>query len=312
MKSASHSSGVSLLDKLVYFYKLYRIRIRTNKSDSIIPWDDIREYTTIIEKYCPKGFNKLDEHRTLEIGYGARPWRLLSLASLGVDIKGIDLDRPTYGFSPKRLWEALRENGFERFLKSFVRAAIFDRADLNTLKRQLQKIDRELVIEESRMVIGNARDGNHFEPNQFSFAFSEDVFEHISSDELPSVLDNIKVWMKPGGILVIRPNVWTGICGGHDPDYYPYDVLTKQAPRDRPWEHLLNPDFAVNTYLNKLRIKDYVNLFTERFEIMEVKQKHEELGKEYLTPMLLEKLLPNYTEEELLTNQTRFVLRVNK
>ena len=309
MRSASSESGINILTKAIYFYKLFKIRVNDDKRETIIPWRDIYEYESILAKYLPNEGQKLVDHRVLEIGYGARPWRLLSMVSMGINIQGIDLDRPTYGYNPKRLIGALKRNGFERFIKSFVRGLFFDRSDIRALKNELRAVNKNLTLDEKCMMVGNAKESHHFNPNSFTFAFSEDVFEHIPGEDIPHVLDNIKTWLQPGGIAVIRPNVWTGITGGHDPDYYPDEILAGRAPHTKAWMHLLQPDFKVNTYLNRLRLQDYVRLFSERFEILEVIQKHKQLGKEYLSADLLSQLSPDYSEEELLTNQISFVLR---
>jgi SAM-dependent methyltransferase len=309
MRSASNEKNIGLVSRIRYALKLLQMRMQTGEKPQIIPWTDIHEYEYFLAKYSPNKKSKLVDNQVLEIGFGARPWRLISLASLGVDIKGIDLDRPTYGFSPKRLLQVLKENGVERFVKSLARGVLYDRADLRQLKAELKSQNKELVLAASRMVVGNAGETRHFAPDSFTFAFSEDVFEHIPPTVLPKVVENLKRWLKPGSIAVIRPHVFTGISGGHDPDLYPHKVVNQDIPQDRAWSHLLDPDFKVNTYLNKLRLADYINLFSEHFEILEMKQKYDQLGKEYLTPELREKLIPTYTEEELLTNQIAFVLR---
>ncbi|QMW03978.1 methyltransferase domain-containing protein [Spirosoma foliorum] len=308
MKSASSIHDIDFVSKVSYLYKLFLMRVKGGQSYNLIPWEDIREYESILVKYCPTK-QRLVEHQVLEIGYGARPWRLLSMASLGVDIKGIDLDRPVYGLNLKRLGEALKYNGFERFIKSLVRCFLFDTRDLNYLKKELSYLNKKLTIDQSRMLIGNAAERRHFQDDSFTFVFSEDVFEHIPSADLPKVLSNIKNWLKNGGIFVVRPNVWTGISGGHDPDYYPNDIILEKAPHSKAWLHLLDPNFKVNTYLNRLRLQDYIELFSKEFEILEIKHKHDRLGEKYLTPDLFKRLSSTYSREELLTNQISFVLR---
>ena len=309
MKSASTSSNISLADKLAYFFKLFLLRARGTRGAPIIPWSDIAEYEFFMAKYLPEDERKLADHKVLEIGYGARPWRLFALASMGVDIRGIDLDKPTYGYNPKRLLSVLSRNGFERFLKSLVRGVFFDQADIRQLSNECKAIGRELTLDESRLVVGNAADGHHFGPGSFTFAFSEDVFEHIPAETLPEVLSNLKKWLKKGSLLMVRPHIYTGISGGHDPDCYPHFVADGTAPESKAWAHLLDPDYKVNTFLNRLGLHDYIRLFSEHFEVLGTKQKYDSLGKDYLTDDLRRKLIPRYSEEELLTNQVLFVLR---
>lgn len=102
------------------------------------------------------------------------------------------------------------------------------------------------------MTVGNADEADHFEPRAFSFAFSQDVFEHIPHGVLSSVLANLKSWLKRGAICVIRPHIYTGITGGrHDPAYYAYRVQSNSIREDKAWAHLWDPEFKVNTYLNR-------------------------------------------------------------
>jgi hypothetical protein len=310
MKTASSIRGIDLFSKVQYSFQLLKVRLDSDsEGQTLIPWSDIREYEYFLAKYDPGGSSKIQEHDVLEVGFGARPWRLFAMTSLGINIAGIDLDRPTYGCNPSRLIQVLKTNGFERFVKSFVRGVLFDLNDLRKLRKELNLVGKSLLIDETKMEVGNAAESFHFKPESFSFAFSEDVFEHIPPDVLPSVLANLKTWLKKDAICVIRPHIYTGITGGHDPAYYAYRVETHSIREDRAWAHLWDPEFKVNTYLNKLRLRDYYKLFSEHFDILEVKQKYHQLGKEYLNDSVLQKLNGEYSEEELLTNQVAFVLR---
>jgi hypothetical protein len=135
MKTAS-SNTTSFVHKLRYGAKLMQMRLRGG-NDEIGPWADIERFQLILKKYNLEGRADLRDHQVLEIGYGARPWRLISLSSLGVNIRGIDLDQPTYGFSVKRLIKVLRANGLERFIKTLVRSLLFDGRDLRKLKNEI-------------------------------------------------------------------------------------------------------------------------------------------------------------------------------
>ena len=42
--------------------------------------------------------------------------------------------------------------------------------------------------------------------------------------------------------------IFTGIVGGHDPDWYTPNVSNNSS--ETAWSHLWDPDFSVDTYLN--------------------------------------------------------------
>jgi hypothetical protein len=52
-----------------------------------------------------------DEARIFEVGYGARPLRLLSLIAMGLDARGVDLDAPMLQRSVGDLLRVLHTNG---------------------------------------------------------------------------------------------------------------------------------------------------------------------------------------------------------
>lgn len=308
MKSASSQQGVSPAQKVIYLAKLFKMRLSGGGSE-IGPWKNLEEYRELLAKYREGDCRTLEGNRILEVGYGARPWRLLTLLSMGIDATGIDLDSPTLGASPARLLEVLKQNGVERFAKSLVRGLLFDTRDLRQLDHELRPRGAKLEYDSKRLLVGNAANPDSFEENAFDFVFSEDVFEHIPEDQLRQVSKNISRWLRPGGIALIRPHVYTGIAGGHDPDFYPHNVVKGVSPKDRAWAHLWDTQFAVDTYLNKLRFKDYFSIFEVDFEILEVDTISRMCGEEYLTDELMAKLGTEYSKDELLMNQARFILR---
>jgi Methyltransferase domain len=310
MKSASSIKGVNAFRKIAYAFKLLRMKVAGGRR-VIGSWDEVDEYQAVLKQYDQQHISELTKHKVLEIGFGARPWRLLTMASLGVDVVGIDLDQPAYEFNVPRLLSALRKNGFERFAKSLVRSLLFDHRDLRLLEAELQQRGKSLAACNARLHVGNAAEKHHFAPNSFTFIYSEDVFEHIPSAMLTDVVENMYRWLVPRGMALIRPNVYTGITGGHDPDYYAHKVQRKEIDPGRAWAHLWDSEFEVNTYLNKMRVPDYVALFEKQFHIIAVKQKHDRLGVEYLSN-IRNKLPGIYSDEELLTNQVAFILKSRK
>ncbi|MDI9363504.1 MAG: hypothetical protein QM541_01035 [Flavobacterium sp.] len=59
-------------------------------------------------------------------------------------------------------------------------------------------------------------------------------------------------------------------------------------------------------------MRDYIELFSKDFEILETIDKYNNLGENYLTDNLKKELFNEFTEKELMTNQVAFVLKNNK
>ena len=82
-------------------------------------FDDIERYREICDRYGSVPFARAN---ILEIGFGARPIRLIAMCSLGYSARGIDLDRPTLRpFALATYRDILARNGARRMLKSLVR-----------------------------------------------------------------------------------------------------------------------------------------------------------------------------------------------
>jgi SAM-dependent methyltransferase len=246
--------------------------------------------------------------RVLEIGYGARPFHMMALMSMGVDVRGIDLDRPTLlRFSPIVLMKILKSNGFERALKTAARSLLFDRRDRIKLTRVLKNRGYQLRVDRSRFLVGDATTYD-FGPEPFDLIYSHDVFEHVPAESLPRLIENLAARLSPGGVVVIVPNVFTGITGGHLPEWY-LGLVDQDIPRSsEPWEHLRKCRYQANTYLNRLSRADYRDLFNTRFEIVREQPLIPGHGHQWLTPEVRAELA-QWSDDELFSNTVEFVLR---
>ena len=268
-------------------------------------FNDLAEYEAALRQYSGRG---LVGAKALEIGFGARPLRLFAMAADGVDVIGSDLDVPLLRCSPREISAMVRRNGVERAVKSVLRFVLFDWRERRELDRRLRRRGMELKIEPHRLVVADAAELD-IPAQSLDFIYSEDVFEHIPVETLRRLVGRMAGWLKPSGAALIRPNVFTGIVGGHLAEWFP-DVASDRRRRRRsePWEHLRKRRFRPNTYLNQLSRSSYRELFRERFEILEERVRNPELGREYLTPEVA-KELRQWPPEELFSNQTLFVLR---
>ena len=247
------------------------------------------------------------EARALEIGYGARPLRMLALLSMGLDVRGVDLDQPMLGFSLVTLYEIWRRNGLERALKTAVRGVVIDGGDRKRLRASLKQRGYTLRIDPARLLVGDAAIYDYgAEP--VDFVYSEGVFEHIPSDRLETLVKRLAAQMSPQGLALITPDIFTGITGGHFPRWL-MDHFEQGGPKDcEPWEHLRKRRYAANTYLNGLSRSDYRELFDRHFEVLEERVVYPDLGRQYLTPKVREELAI-WSDEELFSNDVQFALR---
>lgn len=106
---------------------------------------------------------------------------------------------------------------------------------------------------------------------------------------------------------MIRPNCFTGIKGGHCHEYESLDPTKRRSTP--PWDHLRERRHTANTYLNEMTRADYRELFTERFVILDETVKYPDLGRDFMTEEL-KRELGQYDDDELISNQVRWVLKV--
>ncbi len=306
--SRTHSSieGLRVSERARYWSALLAMKLRGlgREPDFSAERASIAEYRAALARHAGK---RLEDCRVLEIGFGQRPWRLCWLASLGVDVTGVDLDRPVLRGTPAEFLRILRAHGAERALKSLVRWLLFDRRERRALARAIRaESGRPFVLPADRLRVSDAAAEEFWRGlPPLDFIYSEDVFEHIPREGLARIVPAMAQALAPGGLAFIRPCVFTGITGGHDPEWYAHTLAAPRRRRSEPWEHLRRDRFPADTFLNRLTRADYRRLFGEHFEIVEERVALADLGREFLT---LE-VLARYGEEELLSNNVLFLLR---
>ena len=313
MASNSSVKGLGFRERLREWSKFFMMRFRGlwKREDFGWLWKNIAEYEAGTAAFAGKKFT---DAAVLEIGYGARPYRLLSLLSMGVNARGVDLDAPLLRGRPSEFAAIFRKNGLERLVKSFVRFFFFDWKQRSDLRRELRakgfdlrvpkSVGKEFIVEDA----GSAAMDRIIAPASLDFVFSEDVFEHIPADALPLLVANLAKWLKPGGVAFIRPNIFTGITGGHHVEWYASNVDRPLARNTEPWEHLRKKRHPANTFLNGLTRADYRKLFSTHFEIIQEKVTIPDLGRQLLTEDVRSELAA-FSDEELFSNQVLFILK---
>lgn len=264
----------------------------------------IDEYRELYERLTGRSFSSA---HVLEVGYGARPIRLIALMSMGIDVRGIDLDMPMLRFSPVRLIQIMKTNGLERALKTAVRNLFFDSKEQADLCEALKRRGCTMSIDESRFLVGDASTFN-YGSQPIDLIYSEDVFEHIAPESLELLMRRLADAVSPDAVLFIRPNIFTGITGGHLPEWYEDEVDQSYERQFEPWEHLRKRRYSANTYLNQLTRADYRRLFSRHFDILEERVTHPTLGMQWMTPETRAELSA-WSDDELFSNTVLFVLR---
>ncbi|MFL5820067.1 MAG: class I SAM-dependent methyltransferase [Solirubrobacteraceae bacterium] len=268
-------------------------------------WTDFAEYDRELRLYAG---TSLREARVFEIGYGQRPYRLIALQSMGIDASGVDAEVSLLAGSVKQSWKVFRTNGFERMLKTLVRRSLFDSREWRRFSRALVERGFEPQIDRSRFFVGDAADVD-LASSSLELVISEDVFEHIARPSLERLVPRIAKWLKPTGLALIRPNIFTGIMGGHLLEWnYRCMVHPPTRRKSEPWEHLRKRRFEPNTSLNRLTRGEYRSLFSKHFDILDERVQVPNLGREYLVGKAAEDLA-GFDEEELFSNRVLFVVR---
>ncbi len=307
-KVSYSESAIPLSNKLRELVEIFMIDVRDHyfgDGSAARAFAELDECARLIDAYG-NGIG-LQNSRALEIGYGPRATRLIAMMGLGIDVIGIDVDAPVLAGKISEFVNIYRTNGLERAIKSAVSYFCFGLLDRLRLVREISKRGGHLRIDESRILVGDAGPAV-FPDGTFDLILSHEVFEHISVDSLQMLIPKMARWLKPDGLAMIRPNIYTGICGGHLAEWFSADQKSIFKRRSEPWEHLRKNRFQPNTYLNRLPRADYRRLFSRHFEILAENVLNQDAARVHLTPEIAREL-KEYSEDELLGGQVLFVMR---
>jgi len=232
----------------------------------------------------------------LDVGCGRLCSQTLLFHSLRGKVTGIDttyivLNKPSY----LKYWQSLTKNGLEGFGRDVIYALLGKNKAYYQRLRSLSRLKLEpKALDIRQMDVENMS----FPDSMFDIVISNNVFEHI--DNIPKAISEVARVLKRGGITYIRINLFTSLFGGHNLDW-------RKPSKVPPWDHLRNNRYTAPVYLNRLRQHEYISLFRERFEILDVIDGCY-FGKDLLTPSIRAEL-SDYSEEELLKTHTTIVTR---
>ncbi|HEY6781050.1 MAG TPA: methyltransferase domain-containing protein, partial [Thermoleophilaceae bacterium] len=300
--SPSVARGLPLtrkLDEGIQLYQLYRREARAGVDLEGL-FAEIDEYGELLNEHCDLA---LADAKIFEIGFGARPHRQIALQSMGLDVRAVDVEAPVVPGRPSQFVEMLRRNGIERAAKSLARHLLFDRGEQRALDQALRRRGLARRLDPARLIVADAGE-LELAAGSLDLIVSEDVFEHLERETLERVVARMADWLRPDGLALVRPNVFTGITGGHLIGWSRRSL--RQPPPERqsePWEHLRKRRYEANTYLNELTRAEYRELFGRHFEILAERVAQPDLGREHFDARAQAELA-DWPDEELFSNQT--------
>jgi SAM-dependent methyltransferase len=297
MKSAMSSQDISKTQRLASSWNIFR-RYQTGVFGNVET--TIEFHTELCELVKSKTAIPVAEARILDLGCGQRADQTILFKADGADVTGVDMEVPTYRMSLPILAQVLKINGTERALKSLLRHYLFDRKYFALLS---SRYDKPVGFDGLDTRIMNAAD-LAFPDSHFDVVYSAWVFEHI--DDVSAAIREVNRVLKPGGVAWIGVHLWPSLSGGHNLSWEAPD--THPSSRVPPWDHLLEGRFPVNTYLNKMRLDEYREVFNRQINIETEELTRE--GEKLLVPDIEVALRhEGYTKNDLVTRKVVFVCR---
>ena len=210
---------------------------------------------------------------------------------------GIDYDVIAQGSGLHQYLEMLRLNGWRRTAKAVIRKLLgIDRRYLLELEAQL-KVQSLPKCTVTRMDVCKMT----FPDESFDFVHCHSVFQHLSEPAL--AIEGIKRVLRQGGVAYASFHLYTSESGSLDPR-----VFTERRDEVSQWRHL-RPQFAgdivSNAYLNKLRLEQWKELFTDHMPdaAFILNRCHRDGAEADARALLGNGELAGYSLEELLTHR---------
>ena len=268
MESYTHSN-------LKNYFQLFKKMLRSSALSARINYRKYLEIKNVVK-------NELDFElkniKILDIGCGQR-FPYTYLFSKDNEVTGIDLDIILKSHNLRIYYSIILKNGFNRFLKTFLRSLLFDWKYFRNLSR-LSNNGKKRKYEIKYMNAENLK----FKNDTFDFVLSIVSFEHFKNVE--KCVKEINRVLKKNGKFYISVDLYSRLSGGHE-------INPKQ-----PWNHLLNKNFKSTVYLNKLRLEDYKTIFSRYFDKIKYIYEENPKVKKLLTPEL-RKNLSQFSDIEL-------------
>lgn len=299
-------TDLPLRDRLVEDWRLLGIYVRRRNASGEFAslLSDLSMLQMMLERWCNKS---LSDARIFEIGFGSRAYQLRALLALGADAWGVDAEVPLLRGAMREYGALLRRNGWERFLKTAIRHAMFDRRKETEFRHALERKGVTLGSPDVRRFLqGDAAACEP--PGKFDLIYSIAVFEHMTREALDALVPRMATWLHPDGVAVVRFDIFTGLHGGHLREWDEETLHITMQRRSEPWEHLRKKRYVANTTLNGMARGEYEDIFTRSFHILEIVEAPRGHAPDWLTPEIRMEL-SEYSDQDLLDGAPTFVMR---
>lgn len=297
MKAAMSGQKIGLVNRLSsawHILRAYQRGVFGNAASAV------RSHRVLCDLITTHARSEVKGARILDIGCGQTATQVALFAADGADVTGIDMEVPTYRMGLRTFVRALRMNGLERAVKSLLRHLLFDWRFFSQLRSEYGKA---LPLETMDVRIMDASRLS-FRDSSFDFVYSSAVFEHVA--DVRGAAREVNRVLKPSGVARIGVHLFPSLSGGHHLEWScPDENPSRRVP---PWDHLFDNRFPANTYLNKLRLRDYRQILSEEMSVMSEERVYE--GERILTKDLERRLhQKGYAREDLITRGATFLCR---
>ena len=289
------NSALSFLREVTSLYE-YSRQASERARHSI---EDMRNREAIITEKLGLTLSNLD---LLEIGPGQYQAQSKYLA-IKNRVVGIDLDLISDQMTPVAYVKMLRTNGLHRTAKTLGRKILgIDREFARELKEQLG-VDQLPTLQMIQMDACRMS----FPDDSFDFVYARSVFHHLPDPA--AALDGIVRILRPGASTYIVLHLYTSNTGCLDPR-----IFTDRRSELGAWPHL-RPALVstlnnANTYLNKLRLNQWRELFATKMPGGELLTVTADSKTVDMAESLKSKgELGDYSLEELITNELNYLWR---
>jgi len=286
---------MSLFLKLRSYYDLVLFNLGRTKNQA---QHDYLIYKIIKNNIDNHIANSINNFNILDIGCGQRYPNVLLFSSFNNHVEGIDLEILGKRFNVSKYRNILKYNGFEKLFKVFFRELLFD----NIYFKELEKLNGKIFNNNFNLKYANA-ENLPYTDDRFDIIISNAAFEHIPN--VSKAVSEIKRVLKKGGLCHIEIHLFPSLSGGHN---LRWAFPDKNPPKDiPPWDHLRQNKYPTHVYLNKLREKEYRNIFEKQLTILDWITEYTE-GEKFITPEIATEL-NQYSREELLKRSVIVIAR---